>query len=206
MYFDTIEVAPLMTNCYLIGDEQAGVCAVVDPGGSADRVLEMIRRSNLTPEMILLTHGHYDHVRAIPALLAVYPELPVYIHEKELCPAEDLKDRYHMPHKGENQRTYGEGDTLTLGSLAIHVLCTPGHSAGSVTLLVEDVMLCGDTLFAGTCGRWDLPGGSGGELMASLARLGRLEGDYKVCPGHGGASTLERERQTNGYMRQALGQ
>ena len=206
MYFDTIDVAPLMTNCYLIGDEQAGVCAVVDPGGSADRVLEMIRRSGLTPEMILLTHGHYDHVRAIPAILAVYPDLPVYIHEKELCPAEDLKDRYHMPHKGENQRTYGEGDTLTLGSLTFHVLHTPGHSAGSVTLLVDDVMLCGDTLFAGTCGRWDLPGGSGDDLLTSLARLGRLEGDYKVCPGHGGASTLERERQTNGYMRQALGQ
>lgn len=206
MYFDTIEVAPLMTNCYLIGDEQAGVCAVVDPGGSPERVLDMIRRSSLTPEMILLTHGHYDHVRAIPALLEVYPDLPVYIHEKELCPAEDLKDRYHMPHKGENQRTYGEGDTLTLGSLNFHVLHTPGHSAGSVTLLVNDVMLCGDTLFAGTCGRWDLPGGSGDELLASLARLGRLEGDYKVCPGHGGASTLEHERQTNGYMRQALGQ
>ena len=203
MYFDTIEVAPLMTNCYLIGDEQAGVCAVVDPGGSPERVLEMIRRSGLTPEMILLT---YDHVRAIPAILAVYPDLPVYIHEKELCPAEDLKDRYHMPHKGENQRTYGEGDTLTLGSLTFHVLHTPGHSAGSVTLLVDDVMLCGDTLFAGTCGRWDLPGGSGDDLLASLARLGRLEGDYKVCPGHGGASTLERERQTNGYMRKALGQ
>lgn len=204
MYFDTIEVAPLMTNCYLIGDETAGVCAVVDPGGSPERVLDMIRRSGLTPEMILLTHGHYDHVRAIPALLEVYPDLPVYIHEKELCPADDLKDRYHMPHKGKNQRTYGEGDTVALGSFTFHVLDTPGHSAGSVTLLVDDVMLSGDTLFAGTCGRWDLPGGSGEALMASLARLYRLEGDYKVCPGHGGASTLERERQDNSYMRQAV--
>lgn len=204
MYFDTTEVAPLMTNCYLIGDETAGVCAVVDPGGSPEKVLDMIRRSGLAPEMILLTHGHYDHVRAIPALLEVYPDLPVYIHEKELCPAEDLKERYFMPHKGKNQRTYDEGDTLTLGSLTIQVLHTPGHSAGSVTLLVEDVMLCGDTLFAGSCGRWDLPGGDGEAIKASLARLYRLEGDYKVCPGHGGASTLERERRTNGYMRQAV--
>ena len=113
MYFDVTEVAPLMTNCYLIGDENAKVCAVVDPGGSPEKVLDMISRSGLTPEMILLTHGHYDHVRAIPALLEVYPDLPVYIHEKELCPAEDLKERYHMPHKGKNQRTYDEGDTLT---------------------------------------------------------------------------------------------
>ena len=204
MYFDVTEVAPLMTNCYLIGDENAKVCAVVDPGGSPEKVLDMISRSGLTPEMILLTHGHYDHVRAIPALLEVYPDLPVYIHEKELCPAEDLKERYHMPHKGKNQRTYDEGDTLTLGNLTIQVLHTPGHSAGSVTLLVEDVMLCGDTLFAGSCGRWDLPGGDGDAIKASLARLNHLEGDYKVCPGHGGASTLERERQSNGYMRQAV--
>ena len=204
MYFDVTEVAPLMTNCYLIGDENAKVCAVVDPGGSPEKVLDMISRSGLTPEMILLTHGHYDHVRAIPALLEVYPDLPVYIHEKELCPAEDLKERYHMPHKGKNQRTYDEGDTLTLGNLTIQVLHTPGHSAGSVTLLVEDVMLCGDTLFAGSCGRWDLPGGDGDAIKTSLARLYPLEGDYKVCPGHGGASTLERERQSNGYMRQAV--
>lgn len=204
MYFDTTEVAPLMTNCYLIGDETAGVCAVVDPGGSPEKVLDMIRRSGLAPAMILLTHGHYDHVRAVPALLAVYPDLPVYIHEKELCPAEDVRARYFMPHKGANQRTYDEGDTLALGGLTLRVLHTPGHSAGSVTLLAEDVMLCGDTLFAGSCGRWDLPGGDGEAIMASLARLYRLEGDYKVCPGHGGASTLERERRTNGYMRQAV--
>ena len=193
-----------MTNCYLIGDENAKVCAVVDPGGSPEKVLDMISRSGLTPEMILLTHGHYDHVRALPALLEVYPDLPVYIHEKELCPAEDLKERYHMPHKGKNQRTYDEGDTLTLGNLTIQVLHTPGHSAGSVTLLVEDVMLCGDTLFAGSCGRWDLPGGDGDAIKTSRARLYHLGGDYKVCPGHGGASTLERERQSNGYMRQAV--
>lgn len=204
MYFDVTEVAPLMTNCYLIGDESAKVCAVVDPGGSPEKVLAMISRSGLTPEMILLTHGHYDHVRAIPALLEAYPDLPVYIHEKDLCPAEDGKERYRMPHKGKNQRTYDEGDTLSLGSLTIRVLHTPGHSAGSVTLLVEDVMLCGDTLFAGSCGRWDLPGGDGDAIKASLRRLYRLEGDYKVCPGHGGASTLERERQSNGYMRQAV--
>ena len=206
MYFDTIEVAPLMTNCYLIGDEGSGECAVVDPGGSPDRVLDMIRRSGMKPAMVLLTHGHYDHVRAVPAVLAVYPDLPVYIHEAELCPAEDVRARYQMPHKGANQRTCGEGDVQTLGSIAFLVIHTPGHSPGSVTLLTGDVMLCGDTLFAGTCGRWDLPGGDGEALMASLARLGRLERDYKVCPGHGGASTLDRERQTNEYMREALGE
>ena len=125
MYFDTVEVAPLMTNCYLIGDETEKVCAVVDPGGSPDRVLAMIERSGLTPTMILLTHGHYDHVRGIPGVLAKYPELPVYCHEKELCAAEKTTESFFLPHTGENQRTYGEGDELKLGTLTIRVLHTP---------------------------------------------------------------------------------
>ena len=204
MYFDFCEVAPLMTNCYLIGDET--VCAVVDPGGSPERVLAMVEKSGLQPVMILVTHGHYDHVRGIPGLLEKYPDLPIYIHEKELCEAEAWSKRFWLPHQGANQRTYAEGDTLALGTLTVKVMETPGHSAGSVVLLVEDFMLSGDTLFAGACGRWDLPGSDGGDMLASLARLGRLEGDYKVCPGHGGLSTLKREQAANMYMRQALEQ
>ena len=204
MIFDTIPVGQIDTNCYLIGDEEAGVCAVADPGGSPERVLAMIEKSGLEPRMILLTHGHWDHVGAILALLEKWPELPVYAHEKELCPADEPNPHYFFPHAGKNQRTYGEGDVLTLGGLTLRVLHTPGHSAGSVVILVEDVMLAGDTLFAGSCGRCDLPGGSEEDMMRSLRRLARLEGDYKVCPGHGPLSTLARERQTNPYMRQAI--
>ena len=101
---------------------------------------------------------------------------------------------------------YDEGDTLPLGGLTIHVLHTPGHSKGSVTLRVGDVLFTGDTLFAGSCGRTDLAGGSYEEIMSSLARLGRLEGDYHVCPGHDMTSTLERERQLNPFMQEALRQ
>ena len=206
MYFDTIEAAPLMTNCYLIGDEKAKACAVVDPGGSPEKVIAMIERSNMEIKMILLTHGHYDHIGAVDALLEKWPGLPVYIHPADLCPAESTRERYRMPDKGASQRTYGDGDVLELGELRIHVLHTPGHSPGSVVLLVEDVMLAGYTLFAGSCGRWDLPGGDGDALMASLARLGALEGNYKVCPGHGHASLLDREREYNQFMRQAMKQ
>lgn len=203
MIFDTIPVGQIDTNCYLIGDEKEKVCAVADPGGSPERVLSMIEKSGLEPQMILLTHGHWDHVGAIPALLEKWPDLPVYAHEKELCPADEPNPHYFFPHAGKNQRTYGEGDTLSLGSLTLRVLHTPGHSGGSVVLLVEDVMLSGDTLFAGSCGRCDLPGGSEEQMLSSLKRLAELEGDYKVCPGHGPLSSLERERRTNPYVRQA---
>lgn len=204
MIFDTIPVGQIDTNCYLIGDEGEGVCAVVDPGGSPERVLAMIGKSGLELKMILLTHGHWDHVGAIPDLLAKWPDLPVYAHERELCPADEPNPHYFFPHAGKNQRTYGEGGVLALGGLTLQVLHTPGHSAGSVVLLAEDVMVCGDTLFAGSCGRCDLPGGDEGEMMKSLARLGRLEGNYSVCPGHGRLSTLDRERQGNPYMKHAL--
>ena len=203
MIFDTIPVGQIDTNCYLIGDEKEKVCAVADPGGSPERVLSMIEKSGLEPKMILLTHGHWDHVGAIPALLEKWPDLPVYAHEKELCPADEPNPHYFFPHAGKNQRTYGEGDTLSLGGLTLRVLHTPGHSGGSVVILAEDVMLSGDTLFAGTCGRYDLSGGDGEMMLRSLKRLAELEGDYKVCPGHGALTTLERERRTNPYMQQA---
>ena len=203
MIFDTIPVGQIDTNCYLIGDEKEKVCAVVDPGGSPERVLSMIEKSGLEPQMILLTHGHWDHVGAIPALLEKWPDLPVYAHERELCPSDEPNPHYFFPRAGKNQRTYGEGDVLPLGGLTLKVLHTPGHSAGSVVILAEDVMLCGDTLFAGSCGRWDLPGGSEGAMLPSLRRLAELEGDYRVCPGHGPLSTLDRERRSNPYMRQA---
>lgn len=204
MIVDTIPVGQIDTNCYLIGDEKAKVCAVVDPGGSPDRVLAMIEKSGLELKMILLTHGHWDHVGAIPALLEKYPDVPVYAHEKELCPADEPAPHYFFPRAGRNQRTYDEGDELALGEIKLQILHTPGHSAGSVVILAEDYMFCGDTLFALSCGRWDLPGGDQGELMWSVARLGRLPGDYKVCPGHGEDSTLDFERKNNKYVKIAM--
>lgn len=203
MIFDTIPVPPLEANCCLLGDEASGLAAVVDPGGAPEAVLSMLEKSGLTLAMFLFTHGHYDHVGALPALRQVYPNVPVYIHEKELCPA-DAASRYFLPQQGDVQRTYDDGDVLTLGDTAIRVLHTPGHSAGSVTLLAGDMMLSGDTLFTGSCGRWDLPGGHGPTLMASLAKLGDLAENYRVCPGHGPMTTLDQERRSNPYLMKAM--
>ena len=96
--------------------------------------------------------------------------------------------------------TYTEGDFFTLGGMSFRVFHTPGHTPGSVCLLFENALFCGDTLFAGSCGRTDLPGGNPAALRASLQRLAALKGDYMIYPGHGDTSTLDYERKTNPYL------
>ena len=201
MIFDTVTLFPYGVNCYLIGDAAAGSCAVIDPGADPDKVLELIRKSGLRLEKIFLTHGHYDHVGAAAAVAQAFPGAEVLLHPAD---AREKADARLFPPLAQASAPLAEGQTLAVGGVAIQVLHTPGHSAGSVTLLAEDVMLCGDTLFAGSCGRFDFADGSQEALLASLARLGQLERDYKVCPGHGPLSTLEVERRTNPCLRQAL--
>lgn len=195
-------VGQIGTNCYLLEDEAAKLAAVIDPGDEADRILEVLREDGVQVEYILLTHGHYDHTTAVPELHKALPQAKIYIHPADANGA----GSYLFPLAGQvkDLRFYNEGDALTMGALTIQVLHTPGHSPGCVTLKVGDVLFCGDTLFAGSCGRTDLAGGSYEEIMASLKRLGGLEGDYHVCPGHDITSTLERERQSNPFLREAM--
>lgn len=202
MKVKVMQVGPIGTNCYLLEDDQTGKAAVIDPGDEAGRILKQLQADQVEVEYILLTHGHYDHTTGVPELHAALPQAKVYIHAAD---ANGAGSRL-FPLAGQVQdlHTYDEGDTLTLGNLTIRVMHTPGHSKGSVTLQVEDVLFTGDTLFAGSCGRTDLAGGSYEEIMVSLARLAKLEGDYHVCPGHDVTSTLERERQFNPFMQEAL--
>lgn len=204
MKIQTIPVGQLMTNCYLVCDEQAKVCAVVDPGDEAGRIIDAVERSGCELRYVLLTHGHYDHFTGLAGLLEKY-DVPVYIHPADAEEGRNNPWSLKFPRLDDaHQRWYGEGDTLTLGSLIIHVLSTPGHSKGSVCLVVEDAILAGDTLFYGSCGRTDFPGGDYKEMLLSLARLARLEGNYRVYPGHDRATDLEWERRMNPYMRQGL--
>ena len=183
------------TNCYILWGEGSDDCVVIDPGYEPETVLSAVNELGKNLRAIMLTHGHFDHVGAVRTVFAE-TDCDIYI-----CP-EDCK----MP---ENMTagplcytcSYQEGDTLELAGLQIKVLHTPGHTPGSVCLMCENSLFAGDTLFCGSCGRTDLPGGNWQQMQASLARLKELPGDLFVYPGHGGATTLEAEKHYNPYMR-----
>ena len=202
MEIKTLQVGPIGTNCYLLCDETEKLCAVIDPGGDADRVAAAVQDSGCAPCAILLTHGHYDHTGGVAELRAKWPDVPVYLNHRDQYEGDAYLQQLFPPVPGA--KDYDEGDTVQVGTLTLTVLATPGHSEGSVTLRCGDVLLCGDTLFAGSCGRTDFPGGSVKKIMASLKRLGSLEGDLQVYPGHMETSTLDQERSWNPYLHQAM--
>lgn len=209
MIIKALQVGQIGTNCYLLADEAAKVCAVVDPGDSGERIAQIIKGEGWTPVAVLLTHSHFDHILGIPGLRESWPALPVYCHPDDMA-TEQVEERIFgmtVPtvRAFGGLTAYHEGDTVEVGGLTVKVLHTPGHSPGSVVLQVEDVLFTGDTLFRGSMGRTDLAGGSFSRIMTSLARLAGLEGDYKVYPGHESSSTLEFERKTNYCIHEAVG-
>ena len=201
MQVTMLSVGPIGTNCYILEDDKK--IAVIDPGDEAGRILSAVKGLGGEVEYILLTHGHYDHTTAVPELHKALPEAKIYIHQADANGAGSRL--FPLAGQVDDLLLYDEGDALPLGSLTIEVLHTPGHSKGSVTLKAGDVLFTGDTLFAGSMGRTDLSGGDEEEIMASLKRLGELEGDFTVCPGHMQTSTLDQERKTNPYLRMAMG-
>ena len=202
MDIQILQVGPIGTNCYLLCDETEKLCAVVDPGGDAARVAAAVVDTGCAPCAILLTHSHYDHTGGVAELRAKWPDVPVYLNHRDQYEGDAYLQQLFPPVPGA--KDYDEGDTIQVGGLTVDVMATPGHSEGSVTLRCGDVLLCGDTLFAGSCGRTDFPGGSVKKIMASLKRLGSLEGDLQVYPGHMETSTLDQERSWNPYLHQAM--
>ena len=141
-------------------------------------VAAAVKDTGCAPAVILLTHGPYDHTGAVADLQAKWPQVPVYLNRRDQYEGDAYLQQLFPP--VADTRNYDEGDTIAVGGLTLSVLATPGHSEGGVTLRCGDALFCGDTLFAGSCGRTDFPGGSVKKIMASLKRLGSLEGDLTV--------------------------
>lgn len=202
MLIKTIPVGQLETNCYIVTDEKTLECAVIDPGDESGAILDYVEDNHLKCLAILLTHGHHDHVGAV---LPVMEETgaPVYIHRLDSDPQPGESGmKFPLPKGGSY---YDDGDEVRVGELVFRVMHTPGHTPGGVTLVCGNAVFCGDTLFRGSCGRTDLPGGDMDAELLSLRRICALPGDYEVYPGHMDQTSLERERNYNYYCREAMG-
>ena len=191
----TLPLGSYQTNCYILHQEDSSSCVVIDPGYTPEVILDFLAGKGLKLEAILLTHGHFDHVGAVRDL-AAETGCQVYLNPDDLSmpPRMTAGPLYYTD-------TYSDGDTLSPAGIPFQVLSTPGHTPGSVCLIAENYLFSGDTLFAGSRGRTDLPGGSTRAILESLRRLAALPQDYSVHPGHGESTTLAWEKQYNPYMR-----
>ncbi|MDO4614705.1 MAG: MBL fold metallo-hydrolase [Lachnospiraceae bacterium] len=197
-------VGPIQTNCYMVINETAAEAVIIDPGEEAKRLAEEIRKQDVRPVAILLTHGHNDHIDGVNGLVEEFPDLKVYISKAEepmvldgrLGGFGDTGYRIHPDYYVE------DGETLSLSGLSYRVISSPGHTAGSVCYYLEDqkILFAGDTLFYESYGRFDLPTGSRTELAHSLKKLlTELPGEVRVFPGHGGSTTIAHEKQVEGF-------
>lgn len=207
MQIKMLQLGMVGTNCYIFWDEETMKCAVVDPGDNGEQIADFIQGQGLEPVAVLLTHSHFDHILGIPGLRAVWPELPVYCHPADIDPRKTVSlfgSTFPTVSAFGSVTPYVEGDKVQVGGITVEVISTPGHTPGCVTLKAEDVLFTGDTLFRSSIGRTDLEGGDFGTLMRSLKKLGALEGDWRVLPGHEGLSTLADEKMFNGFLAQAI--
>ena len=188
----TLTLGAYRVNCYIVSPAGSDRCVVIDPGYEPERILAFLQKNSLQLDAILLTHGHFDHVGGAKAL-AEKIGCPVFLRSEEKTLPEQIT-------AGPLDATEEYPAEFTMAGIDFLVLHTPGHTPGSVCLLAEDTMFSGDTLFAGSCGRVDFPGGSGYEMFRSLTRLKELPGNYRVLPGHGEETTLDDERRFNPYM------
>ena len=207
MIHEIFPVGPLQCNCSVIGDETTREAMVIDPGDDIEDVLALIQKHNLTVMQIVVTHAHIDHVGGAMKLRAA-SGAPILLNQNDhvLLKMLDVQAAWigvEDPGKVEIDRSIGQGDTVRAGSLAANVIHTPGHTEGSVCLYfpVEKKLIAGDTLFAGSIGRTDLPGGSMRKIISSLhEKVLTLPDETTVVPGHGPLTTIGDERESNPFL------
>ena len=208
MIHEILPVGPLQCNCSVIGDETTREAMVIDPGAEIENVLALVRKHNLQVKQIVITHAHIDHVGGAMKLRAA-TGAPILLNQNdyELLKMLDVQASWigvAPPGKVDIDQSIGQADTIKAGSLFANVLSTPGHTEGSVCLYFpsEKKLIAGDTLFAGSIGRTDLPGGSFEKIINSLhEKLLTLPDDTVVTPGHGPQTTIGQERETNPFLR-----
>ena len=192
MILRKLVVGPFASNCYIVGSESTKEGMIIDPGAEADEILKSVEELGLEIKLIVLTHGHTDHMGALDKVREA-TGVEAAIH------ADDTGGRQEQP---GNLRLLKGGDTIDLGDMHFLVLHTPGHSPGSISLLGHGAVFSGDTLFNYGIGRYDLAGGSLSQLMSSLhTKLMILPDDTVVFPGHGPDTTIGAERQANPFLR-----
>jgi len=196
MFVKMFTVGMTQTNCYIVGDTQTEEAVVIDPGfdstAEAKGILKEIERNKFRVKFIVNTHGHHDHTSG-NKMMKEATKAPILIHE------------YDAPllRNPSADKVLREGDIIELSEVILRVLHTPGHSKGSIALLSADIVFSGDTLWAGTIGRYDLPGGSLEEIMNSLKNKFLILPDrLKVYPGHGPVTTIGEERRSNPFLQE----
>jgi len=205
---ERIDTGPYASNCYLAADDASLEGVIIDPGDGAEVILKRVKELELKVKYILLTHGHPDHIGAVGevkkatgAELAIHPEDARYLQGRP-GPGGAFEASSDPP--PEVERPLQDGDTITVGSLNLEVIHTPGHTPGGICLLTGSILFSGDTLFNGSIGRSDFPGGSGPQLMNSIhTRLMVLPDETTVYPGHGPETTIGTERQWNPFLKTA---
>jgi glyoxylase-like metal-dependent hydrolase (beta-lactamase superfamily II) len=207
MIHEILPVGPLQCNCSIIGDEQSHEAMVIDPGDNIEQVLSLIGKHHLQIKQIVITHAHIDHVGGAMKLRAA-TGAPILLNQNDyaLLKMLDVQAAWlgmANPGKVEIDQSIGSGDLVGAGSIEGQVLHTPGHTEGSICLYFpsEKTLIAGDTLFAGSIGRTDLPGGSYEKIMHSLHdRVLTLPDETAVVPGHGEMTTIGEERESNPFL------
>ena len=204
--FDHLVVGALGCNCYIVGDRETKEAIVIDPGDDADALAESIAAKGLSVTAIIATHAHFDHVLAA-ARLRELTGAPFMLHDEDKPVLSWLQESgrlflgVELPPPPEIDTSAAEGDRLVAGGVELEVVHTPGHSPGSISLVSPDAVFSGDTLFAGSIGRTDLPGGDTQALLDAVSqKLFTLDPELPVYPGHGPATTLGEEQRSNPFV------